>query len=49
MKKVLCDTNVFIKMFNGDIQTSNNIPLYTYNVKDFRFMPGIQLYDFNAI
>jgi predicted nucleic acid-binding protein len=129
MKKVLCDTNVFIKLFNDDVQTINNlanignpnilipsvavmelyagmgnkqelsdmrkklrfynvvhlnqkcsrlaisfmhdyklshnmqipdaligamaitykIPLYTYNLKDFRFMPNIELYDFSSI
>lgn len=129
MKKVLCDTNVFIKMFSDDTQTKDNlvhigsrnvlipsisvmelyagmgnkqelsdmrkklrhynvldlnqkcsklaillmhdyklshnmqipdaligamaitykIPLYTYNLKDFRFMPGIELYDFTTI
>jgi predicted nucleic acid-binding protein len=68
MKKVLCDTNVFILHFRNDAGTvaemakigSENvllpfvvgamtvvyqIPLFTYNSKDFRYLPGIMLYE----
>lgn len=31
----------------GAMAITYKIPLYTYNLKDFRYMPEIELYDFN--
>ncbi len=28
----------------GAMAIANGLPLFTYNLKDFRFLPGIQLY-----
>lgn len=28
----------------GGMAIANGLPLFTYNLKDFRFLPGIQLY-----
>jgi predicted nucleic acid-binding protein len=29
----------------GALSISYNIPLFTYNIKDFKFIPGLKLYD----
>lgn len=55
---VLCDTNIFIHAFNGNAKTIpdaiigataviHQLELFTYHLKDFRFIPNIKLYPFN--
>jgi predicted nucleic acid-binding protein len=54
---ILCDTNIFIAWFRGHgllipdaiiaaTAISFNLKLFTYNTKDFIFIPGIRLYEY---
>lgn len=35
-------------LFNGAVANLGNLPVHTYNVKDYHYLPGVQLYAFQA-